>query len=112
MKVDGIWKVEMLGPYGWEPVSTAFLENGRYLSASQDHYVIGRYLVNEDTIRVEADMHPHSEANNPPDSSELRPKFAFEGQVSDGRISGQVDDDEGRQSMTVRGTRLGDIPGY
>ena len=109
MKLDGIWKVEMLGPYGWEAVSTAFLENGRYLSASQDHYVLGRYIVNGDNIRVEGDMHPHSEIINPPDVSETKPVFAFEGQASEGIIRGQVDDDQGQQSMTVRATRLGDL---
>ena len=109
MKVDGIWKVEMLGPYGWEAVSTAFLENGRYLSASQDHDVLGRYLVNGENIRVEGDMHPHSEMINPPDVSAAKPVFAFEGQISEGIIRGQVDDDQGQQSMTIRGTRLADL---
>ena len=109
MKVEGIWKVEMLGPYGWEAVSTAFLENGRYLSGSQDHYVLGRYLIDGDNIRVEADMHPHSELTNPPDASETKPVFAFEGEISEGVIRGQIDDDQGTQSMTVRGTRLGDL---
>ena len=111
MKVDGIWKVEMLGPYGWEAVSTAFLENGRYLGASQDHYTIGRFQVCKDTIKVEAVMRPHSQAQNPSGGSEPPRKFGFEGQIGDGHISGQVDESEGQQSMTVRGTRLGDIPG-
>jgi len=110
VKVDGIWKVEVLGPYGWEAVSTAFLENGRYLSGSQDHYVIGHYEVTADTIRVEGDMHLHSEINNPSASSAARPIFSFEGQISDGHISGQVDDNTAQQSMTIRGTRLGDLP--
>ena len=52
MSVEGIWKVEMLGPYGWENVSTAFLEDGRYLAASQDHYVTGSYEVNGNRVRV------------------------------------------------------------
>jgi hypothetical protein len=109
VKVDGIWKVEILGPFGWEAVSTAFLEKGRYLGASQDHYTIGHYEVSGDNIKVEAAMHPHSEAQHPPDASEARPVFAFEGQITDGHISGQVDDNAGQQSLTLRGTRLGDI---
>lgn len=43
MSVNGIWKVEMLGPYGWESVSTAFLEDGKYRAASEDHYTVGNY---------------------------------------------------------------------
>ena len=50
MSVEGVWKIEMLGPYGWEAVSTAFVENGRYLGASQDHYTIGHYEVWTETI--------------------------------------------------------------
>lgn len=109
MKVDGIWKVEILGPFGWEAVSTAFLEQGRYLAASQDHYTIGRYEVSGDSIKVEAVMHPHSEAQNPAASGGPG-KFCFEGQIGGARISGQVDDSDEQQSMTVRGTRLDDLP--
>ena len=36
MNIEGAWKVEMLGPYGWEKVSTAFLQGGRYLAAGAD----------------------------------------------------------------------------
>jgi hypothetical protein len=110
VKVDGIWKVEILGPYGWEAVSTSFLENGRYLGASQDHYTIGQYEVSGDSIRVEAVMYPHSEAQNPAASGDAPRKFGFEGQIGGAHISGQVDDSSAQQSMTVRGTRLGDLP--
>ena len=109
MKIDGIWKVEFLGPYGWEALSTAFLENGRYLSASQDHFAIGRYETNDDYIRVDAMTHPHAGIL---DSSTDHPaqQFGFDGQINGDHISGQADDSEDQQSMTIRGTRLGDIP--
>jgi hypothetical protein len=109
VKVDGIWKIEILGHFGWEAVSTAFLEKGRYLAASQDHYTIGQYEVSGDNIRVEAAMHRHSEAQRSPGSSKARLVFAFEGRITDGHISGQLDDNAGQQSITARGTRLGDI---
>ena len=43
MTIDGIWKVEIHGPYNKEAFSTAFLKNGRYLGGSVSHYSIGRY---------------------------------------------------------------------
>ena len=43
MSVEGIWKVEAMGPYGWEKVATAFLRAGRYLAASVEHYSTGAY---------------------------------------------------------------------
>ena len=52
MSVEGVWKIEILGPYGWEAVSTAFVENNRYLGASQDHYTVGHYEVEGNTIQV------------------------------------------------------------
>ena len=32
MSLDGIWVFEVAGIYGWERVSTVFLEKGRYLA--------------------------------------------------------------------------------
>ena len=52
MSCEGIWKIEMLGPYGWETVSTAILDNGRFFAASAEHYSIGHYEEDSDTIKV------------------------------------------------------------
>ena len=109
MSVDGIWKVEILGPYGWEPVSTAFLEDGRYLSASQDHYSIGHYEVDGNNIKVMAMTHPHGEALATSGHS-VAQQFGFEGQINGDHITGQADDSEAQQSITIRGTRLGFLP--
>jgi hypothetical protein len=110
MKFDGVWKIEILGPYGWEAVSTAFLEKGRYLAASQDHYTIGKYEVSGDSIKVEAVMHPHSKPQHPTGSGAAPRKFGCEGQISGAHISGQIDDSAAQQTMTARGTRLDDLP--
>jgi hypothetical protein len=59
MHVDGVWKVEMLGPYGWENVSTAFLEKGHYRGASADHHSIGSYDQDGEEIRVQARLVQH-----------------------------------------------------
>ena len=108
MNVEGIWKVEMLGPYGWEALSTAFLENGRYLSASQDHYTIGRYEVDGNSVRVVATIHSHGDTLDTSAVHEPR-EFGFEGQFGDGHISGQAEDSAAQQSITLRGTRLGNL---
>jgi len=110
MHVDGVWKIEILGPYGWEAASTAFLGNGRYLAASLDHYTIGRYQINADNIKVDAAMHSHSESQHPAGSGAAAPKFGCEGQISGARISGQIDDSAAQKTMTARGTRFSDLP--
>ncbi len=109
MSVDGIWKIEFLQSYGWEAVSTAFLENGRYLAASQDHYTIGRYEVSENNIKIVATIYLHGEMLDPSELHLAR-QFDFEGQIKDDHITGQADDSETQRSMTIRATRLGYLP--
>ena len=41
----------MKGHYGWERIGTAFMQGGRYLGASADHYSVGHYR--EDGMDVE-----------------------------------------------------------
>ena len=47
MSVEGVWKVEVMGPHGWERIATALLKDGRYFGASADHYSTGSYEVVE-----------------------------------------------------------------
>ena len=48
--INGIYKVEMLGPYGWERFSTAFIEDGQYRGASAEHFSLGTYRVEDDNF--------------------------------------------------------------
>jgi len=59
MSVEGVWKVEMLGPDGWEQLATAFLWKGRYHAASADHYSIGSYKEGGGILKVEARITQH-----------------------------------------------------
>ena len=59
MNVNGVWKLEISGLHGWERLATVFLENGRYLSASADHYTIGRYVVDGKNFTAEATAVQH-----------------------------------------------------
>lgn len=53
MSVEGVWKVEILGAYGWEAAATAFLRKGRYLAASANHYSLGSYEEDGKTLKAE-----------------------------------------------------------
>jgi len=59
MSVDGIWKVEIQGPYSKEPFSTAFLKNGRYLSGAADHYSIGSYEEDDGVFKAKVVITQH-----------------------------------------------------
>ena len=52
MSCEGVWKVEMKGPYGWERISTAFMRDGEYLGASSDHYSVGSYREDGDNLEM------------------------------------------------------------
>ena len=56
MKCEGVWKVEITTPYGWERVATAFMRNGEYLAASANHYSIGKYKQDGDNLEILADV--------------------------------------------------------
>jgi hypothetical protein len=50
--IDGIYRVDMLGPYGWERFSTAFIHEGEFRSASSDQYVDHRPLFGRNDVNA------------------------------------------------------------
>ena len=52
MSCEGVWKVEMKGPYGWERIATGFMRDGEYLGASADHYAVGSYKEDGDNLEM------------------------------------------------------------
>jgi len=110
MSVDGIWKIEMLGPYGLESVATAFLEDGKYKSASQDNYTIGSYEISENKIKVAAQNISHGQTRTLFGDKRQEMNLNFEGEVNGDQITGQARDDQTKYFVTFRATRLADLP--
>ena len=110
MSVEGVWKVEMPGPYGWEAISTAFIEDGRYLSASQDHYTVGSYQINGKQLKVTVANHPHRPDRAMFGAPGAQSGLTFEGELDGDQISGQAEDKQAEYSITFRATRLADLP--
>jgi hypothetical protein len=52
MSCEGVWSVEIKGPYGWERIATAFMKDGKYLGASASHYSVGRYKEDGDNLEI------------------------------------------------------------
>ena len=52
MSLDGIWVFEVAGVYGWERVSTAFMEKGRYLSGGASMFSHGSYVSNGNKVKI------------------------------------------------------------
>ena len=110
MSLNGIWKVEMLGPYGWEPVSTAFLEDGKYRAASENLYAVGNYEVSGNRIEISAAGVQHGEARTMFGKKEKNLNLKLEGEIDGDEIKGQVQDDGGAHQISIRITRLADLP--
>jgi len=99
-----------VGPYGWEAVSTAFLEDGRYLAASQDHYATGQYELDGNQIHVKASMHSHGQVRTMFGANAPQVALSFGGEVNGDQITGQAEDKQAKYSVTFRATRLADLP--
>ena len=110
MSVNGIWQVELLGAYGWEAISTAFLENGNYKSASQDHYSIGHYEVAENKIKVTAHQVSYGQARTLFGAKNKEIDVNFEGEINGDQITGQATDGQAKLLTTFRASRLADLP--
>ena len=109
MNINGIWKVEMLGPYGWENVSTAFFEDGNYKAASQDHYAIGSYAVDGDTLTIKARSHAHGQVRTLFGEKRQDLDLQFDGRIDGDEITGQARDEKAKYLLSFRATRLADL---
>ena len=111
MNCEGVWKVEITTPYGWERIGTAFMQNGQYLAASANHYSIGRYSQDGEDVEITTAVTQYGD---------FRTVFGREGQtnlhvtskcrIEDNEIVGKSKA-KGKQDydILIRLTRLGDI---
>lgn len=111
MSVEGIWKVEMLGPYGWEGVSTAFLHEGHYWGGSAEYYTVGSYLIDGQKVTAETTMVIHGKMRAFLGKQAKRYKLHFEGEIIDEKIvEGTATDDDGEFLVRFRATKLIELP--
>ena len=111
MSVEGVWKVEMLGPHGWEPIATAFLRKGRYHAASADHYSIGSYKEAGENFNVEARTTQHGNIGTVFGSKKKHLDILMEGRIKKGdKIVGTARPSGGANlEVSVCLTRLGGL---
>lgn len=110
MNGNGIWQIEMLGAYGWEAVSTAFLEDGNYKAASEDHYSVGNYDISGDKVKISARYVTHGQARTLFGAKNKEMNLNFEGDIDGDQVMGQATDDQGKFFITFRANRLADLP--
>lgn len=106
--IDGVYKVDLLGPYGWEPFSTAFIQNGEFRSASSQHFTAGTYEIDDAGFMMEGNLTQYVE-NRPlfgrKDVKGL--PIEFTGSIYDGIIDGEARVPDGsRDSHRFRLNRM------
>jgi len=109
MGINGIWKVEMLGPYGWEPIATAFLEDGEYRSASENHYSGGHYEVSGNRVEILAAAVQHGKTRTVFGKKKREMTLRYEGEIQGDKIVGHVQEDKGSHQIAFKTTRLADL---
>ena len=110
MSLNGIWKVEMLGPNGWESTSTAFLEDGKFRGASGNHYTIGNYEISGNRIGISVAGVQYGKARTVFGKKKEKMNVKFEGEIDGDRIKGQARNEEGPHQISFRISRLADLP--
>jgi hypothetical protein len=114
MNVEGIWKVEIQGPYNSEPFSTAFLKNGHYLGGSTDHYSTGSYEEADGVFKAKVVMTQHGGVRTMFGVRKKQVKIYLDGKVGKKGdkvfISGTARPSKGKDfEVGIRLTRLGDL---
>jgi hypothetical protein len=110
MGVNGIWKIEMLGPYGWESTATAFLKEGKILAGSQDHYTVGSYEVSGNKIKIDAKGVVFGKVRTLFGDKKEEINLNFEGEVNGDEFAGLTSDESSKYTIAFRAIRLADLP--
>jgi hypothetical protein len=113
--VDGIWGFEVSGIYGWERVSTIYLEKGRFLGGGAIMFSHGTYVVDGKNIEMTLEVTQHGKEQTV--FGEKRKNFST---LLNAKIKGKVIQGQahliGARSNAAqyhfRMLRLGDIPPF
>ena len=106
--IDGVYQVDLLGPYGWERFSTAFINDGEFRSASAEHYTAGTCAVDGEAFTMDGNLTQFSDHRPLFGQTRIRGlPIEFRGRIDDGTIDGEarvVEDD--KYSVRFRRNRL------
>lgn len=111
MNIEGVWKVEAMGPYGWEKVATAFLRGGRYLAASTDHYSTGSYEAGDGVFSANLQINQYGKVRAVFGSKKRHMNTRLEGKIKkEDKIVCKSHSVESKKfEVKMRLTRLGDL---
>jgi hypothetical protein len=113
MSLDGIWVVEIAGVYGWERISTAFMEKGRYLSGSASMFSQGTYVSNGNKVKIKLQITQLGKKRTIFGEKRKRISLVMTAKHDGGKIVGKISLKEAKSTATeypFRLLRQTDIP--
>jgi len=107
-EIEGVYKVEMLGPYGWEQFSTAFIQDGQYRGGSAYHFTVGSYRVDGEKFNMVGNVSQHVEHRPLFGEKDIKNlQIDFKGTIEDDLIVGRASAVSDREySLHFRFNRL------
>lgn len=110
MKIDGVWRTEFLGPYGWEATGVAFLDAGVYRGAGRDYFSVGTYTTESANVTLRVKVTQYGELRSLFGKTRTTFEVRGEGILSEAVIRGSIQDPhEPRFSIQFRMARLADL---
>jgi len=109
--LDGLWTEEIQGLFGWEHVGVLVFDRGNVLGGGNNHFSIGRYQEDGETVEVTLAVEYHGQPRTVFGSADRRFDVTLRGRHSDGVVEGEVHrSDRPDLTLAYRLTRRTDLP--
>ncbi len=115
MSLNGIWVLEIAGVFGWERVSTVFLEKGRYLGGGAIFFTQGSYVKKKNIVEFNLEITRHNNKDKTVIYGEVRKQFRIimKGKVKQDKIIGVMSLEGAKSTVAkyhVQLLRKSDLP--
>ena len=111
MNLNGVWKVELLTMYDWEPRATGFFRDGNYWGASSQHYALGSYTVDGTKFVAEVALIIHGQSRRALFGKKAdRIDITIEAEAAEDEFIGTAKDNNGAHLVQYKFTKLADWP--
>ena len=110
MNLNGVWKVELLTMYDWEPRATGFFRDGSYWGASSEHYAIGSYVVDGTRFVADIRLISHGKSRALFGKKAGHVDITIEAEAADDKFTATAKDKHGAHLVQYKFTKLGDWP--
>ncbi len=113
MPLAGIWTIEVASIYGWENRGILIFceDKNHVMGGGRTHYSIGSYSRSGNNIKVELEVHYHSEQKVIFGDKQKNVSVVFQGKHKGGKIRGEIKNPkDSKYSIPLRLTKRANLP--